>query len=118
MQNTTLGKSPPLILRKRRRNSMPFITGMFQSSRMASGILCAQASMACLPSSASVQAKCSSSRIFRATLRTTRLSSTTRQTFMVNGPQASLCTPTGVSPQAASIVVKFSRRGTSRTTMS
>ena len=66
---------------------MPVITGMFQSSRMASGICAAQASIACLPSSASVQAKFSSSRILRATLRTTRLSSTTRQDFIAAGPQ-------------------------------
>ena len=37
-QNTTFGRSPPGSRRSRRRNSSPFITGMFQSSRMASGM--------------------------------------------------------------------------------
>src|SRR5579883_480488 len=61
---------------------MPFITGMFQSSRTTSGILRRHASMAILPSAASSMAKCRSSRMRRATLRTTRESSTTRQDFM------------------------------------
>ena len=38
VQNTTLGASPPDILRSRRRKSIPFMTGMFQSSRIAFGI--------------------------------------------------------------------------------
>jgi len=37
-RRTTTGAPPPLIPRRARKNSMPFITGMFQSSRMASGM--------------------------------------------------------------------------------
>src|SRR6266851_3820008 len=84
VQKTTTGTAPPLIRRRARRNSMPFITGIFQSSSMASGICRKQAAMASWPSAASSMANSSSSRIRRATLRTTRESSTMRQDFMTS----------------------------------
>src|SRR5215467_8810926 len=57
---------------------------MFQSSRMASGILPRQTSSACSPSSASAISNSSPSRIRRATLRMTLESSTTRQVFIAS----------------------------------
>src|SRR5260221_4063798 len=84
VQKTTTGTAPPLIRRRARRNSMPFITGIFQSSSMASGICRKQAAMASWPSAASSMANSSSSRIRRATFRTTRESSTMRQDFMTS----------------------------------
>src|SRR5437867_1851333 len=57
---------------------------MFQSSRMASGILPRQTSSACSPSSASAMSNSSPSRIRRATLRMTLESSTTRQVFIAS----------------------------------
>src|SRR3954465_6189261 len=56
---------------------------MFQSSRIASGICFLQTSRATLPSSASKISKSRSWRILRATMRTTRESSTTRKLFMI-----------------------------------
>ncbi len=53
--------------------------GMFQSSRIASGMCAAQASSAALPSSASLTFMPRSSMIRRATFRITAESSTTRQ---------------------------------------
>src|SRR3954466_1214861 len=53
--------------------------GMFQSSRITSGMLAAQASRAALPSSASLTLMPRSSMIRRATFRITAESSTTRQ---------------------------------------
>ena len=47
VQNTTFGESPPGSRRSALRKSMPFITGMFQSSRTASGIAERHASSAC-----------------------------------------------------------------------
>src|ERR1051326_602955 len=82
VQNTTTGVSPPAVPRSVRRKSMPFITGMFQSSRITSGICLRHASMASLPSAASSMAKCKSSSMRRATFRTTFESSTMRQDFM------------------------------------
>src|SRR5215475_894631 len=57
---------------------------MFQSSRIASGILPRQASSACSPSSASAISNSSPSRIRRATLRMTLESSTTKQVFIAS----------------------------------
>jgi hypothetical protein len=64
------------------RNSRPSITGMFQSSKIASGIWTVQLSTACWPSAASLVSKPSSSNIFRATIRTTFESSTISQDFI------------------------------------
>src|SRR5581483_3739272 len=61
---------------------MPSMTGMFQSSRTASGIDLRHWSSASRPFSASADEKLSSSRMRRATFRITALSSTTRQCFM------------------------------------
>jgi len=58
-----------------------FITGMFQSSRIASGMAARHQASASTPSAASATSKPISSRMRRATFRTTRLSSTTRQDF-------------------------------------
>src|SRR5215469_4861858 len=58
------------------------MTGMFQSSSTASGILRLQASNAFSPSSASMIWKSSPSRIRRATFRMTLESSTTRHVLM------------------------------------
>src|SRR6185437_8478724 len=82
VQKTTTGLSPPAARRSCRRKSRPFITGMFQSSSTTSGIFLRQASRASLPSAASSMTKCISSRMRRATFRTTRESSTMRQDFM------------------------------------
>src|SRR5262249_6704314 len=71
VQNTTTGLAPPSILRSARRKSIPFMTGMFQSSRIASGILARHASIAFCPSAASAIAKESPSRMRRATMRMT-----------------------------------------------
>ncbi len=60
---------------------MPFITGMFQSSSTASGMAARHHARASMPSAASAISKPMSSRTRRATLRITRLSSTTRQVF-------------------------------------
>src|SRR5665213_1874815 len=86
VQNTTLGRSPPGMRRRWPRNSKPSITGMFQSSRIASGSPRLQTSSAFSPSSASIIWKSSPSRIRRATFRTTLESSTTRHVFI-----AALC---------------------------
>ena len=82
VQNTTIGTSPPGVALSALRNSMPSITGMFQSSSTPSGILRLQASRASLPSAASSISNSSSWSIFRATKRMTLESSTTRQVFM------------------------------------
>src|SRR5262245_47039813 len=58
---------------------MPGTFGMLASRRMASGMRARHFSSACAPSSASSVANFRSSRILRAILRMTRLSSTTRQ---------------------------------------
>src|SRR5262245_9498001 len=55
---------------------------MFQSSRIASGMVPRQISSACSPSSASEMSNSSPSRMRRATLRMTLESSTTRQVFI------------------------------------
>src|SRR3954453_20891285 len=52
VQNTTLGWSPPGMRRRLPRNSKPSITGMFQSSRIASGRRRLQACRSFSPSSA------------------------------------------------------------------
>src|SRR5579863_1900165 len=83
VQKTTTGASPPSVLRSSRRKSMPLFTGMFQSSSMTSGIWRKHASRASWPSAASSIENCKSSRMRRATLRTTRESSTIRQDFMI-----------------------------------
>ena len=62
--------------------TMPLMIGIFQSSRIASGICLEHASIAVLPFSASSILKFSPSRIFLATIRTTFESSTTRQDFI------------------------------------
>src|SRR5574338_447272 len=82
VQNTTTGALPASLFLSSFRKSMPFISGMFQSSRMTSGIRFWQAAMACRPSAASSTAKFSDSRMRLATRRMTRESSTTRHDFM------------------------------------
>ena len=42
VQNTTLGWGASSVWRSARRNSIPLITGMFQSSRITSGIAASQ----------------------------------------------------------------------------
>src|SRR5262249_18006914 len=71
--------APPGISRSRRRKSMPFITGMFQSSRMPSGICRSQAASAAAPSSASSTMKRRPWSMREATFLKTRESSTTRK---------------------------------------
>src|SRR5882724_7536473 len=83
VQNTTLGWSPPGMRRRLPRNSYPSITGMFQSSRMASGNPRLQISSAFSPSSASMIWKSSPSRIRLATFRMTLESSTTRHVLIL-----------------------------------
>ena len=62
--------SPPSAKRSARKNSMPFMTGMFQSRRMTSGMWAIQLSYATCPSSASSTVKFKSSTILRAIMRT------------------------------------------------
>ena len=83
VQKTTRGRSsiPKSRSLKAPRNSIPLITGMFQSSRITSGRLARQKVSASCPSAASSTEKDMLSRICRATLRMTLLSSTTRQDF-------------------------------------
>src|SRR6218665_3240983 len=85
VQKMTTGFSPPGMLRSLIRNSSPFMLGMFQSSKTASGMAFVTASTARRPSSASSHNMCRSSTILRATLRITRLSSTTRHVFVISG---------------------------------
>src|SRR3546814_1575335 len=54
VQNTTLGRCANARSRSARRKSIPLITGMFQSSRITSGVLSRHASSASRPSPASV----------------------------------------------------------------
>src|SRR6185369_14752568 len=82
VQNTTLGWSLCPRWRSRRRNSIPLITGMFQSSRTTSGILASQRVRASCPSPASSTSNSRVSRICLATLRITLESSTIKQLFM------------------------------------
>src|SRR6476469_9199175 len=63
------------------------MTGMFQSSRTASGMARLQTSSAFSPSSASMIWKSSPSRIRRATLRMTLESSTTRHVLIFSPQQ-------------------------------
>ena len=77
----TRGASLPGSRRSRRRNSGPSITGICQSSSTAWGMWVRHQASASAPSPASATSKPRSSRIRRATLRMTRLSSTTRQVF-------------------------------------
>src|SRR5581483_6205961 len=70
------------------------MTGMFQSSRIASGRPRLQASSAFSPSSASMIWKSSPSRIRRATFRMTLESSTTRHVLMT---ASHFLPPTGMS---------------------
>ena len=53
VQKTTLGWTARSAWRSARRNSIPLITGMFQSRRMTSGMLASQRASASRPSSAS-----------------------------------------------------------------
>jgi hypothetical protein len=85
VQNMTTGLPPPRSRRSARRKSKPFITGMFQSSKIASGMLLRQRSSASCPSPASSTAKLMSSRMRRATLRITVLSSTIKH-FRIDPP--------------------------------
>src|SRR6185312_2933059 len=85
VQNTTIGFSPARSRRSARRNSIPVMFGIDQSSRIISGMCARQASSAVMPSSASTVSKPRSERMRHATLRITRLSSTTRQDFMRYG---------------------------------
>ena len=59
---------------------------MDQSTSTASGMAVRQKARASMPSQASAVSKSSASRMRRATLRTTRLSSTTRHIFMRDAP--------------------------------
>src|SRR5205085_6695773 len=86
VQKTTLGLSPPACLRSATMNSMPLITGMFQSSRIRSGIASAHLPSASSPFSASLTSKPKLSTIWRETLRITRESSTIRQLFIPGFP--------------------------------
>src|SRR5438105_10170481 len=72
------------------------MTGMFQSSRTASGMASLQDASACSPSSASVIWKSMSSRMRRAIFRTTLESSTTRQVFIFRPPCLSSVTLRGL----------------------
>ena len=85
VQNTTLGLAARLASRSAFRKSIPLITGMFQSSSTTSGTAARQLSSASRPSPASLTVKLSVSRMWRATLRITLESSTTRQVFMGRG---------------------------------
>src|SRR5580698_1182713 len=76
------------------------MTGMFQSSRIASGKPRLQISSAFSPSSASTMWKSSPSRMRRATLRMTLESSTTRHVFI--SASISSLSPKGTFPFAAS----------------
>src|SRR3546814_3816359 len=64
------------------RNSIPLITGMFQSSSTTSGIAASHCVSASRPSHASETDIWSDSRMCRATFRITLESSTTRQLFI------------------------------------
>src|SRR3990170_1204447 len=82
VQKTTLGWSEWPRWRSNFRNSIPLITGMFQSSRTTSGMLASQAVRASRPSPASSTLNSRVSRMCRATLRITLESSTIRQVFI------------------------------------
>ena len=79
VQNTTLGRAPPAAARNAVMNSIPVITGMFQSSRIRSGMAAWQRASASWPFSASVTRKPRLSTTRRETERMTRESSTIRQ---------------------------------------
>ena len=70
---------------------MPFMFGMFQSSRIISGMWARQAASAVTPSSASAVVEAEILKMRQATLRMTRLSSTTRQDFMAHWSYAASC---------------------------
>src|SRR6218665_1593141 len=86
VQNTTLTPPPSGIARRAVKNSIPFMTGMFQSSSTSTGISARQASSACAPSAASRHSNPKPSTIMRASFRTTELSSTIRHFFMTLFP--------------------------------
>src|SRR5688500_15455760 len=84
VQKTTLGFRPSGLARSALMNSIPLITGMFQSSRITSGMLARQWSSAVRPFSASSALMPIVSTMWRETFRMTRESSTMRQVFILS----------------------------------
>src|SRR4029078_13523097 len=82
VQKITLGRLPSRSLRSATRKATPYMSRMFQSSSTASGIDMRHLSSASRPFSASEAVNFISSRMRRATLRMTALSSTTKQCFI------------------------------------